>query len=109
MPACAAARSCISERRLASSEGRSVVVGIRNSSPSEPEMASSPRIAAEPSALDLSQRPRRNRKSEWARRLVRENVLTTNDLIWPIFIIDGEKRREKVESMPGVERLTIDE
>jgi porphobilinogen synthase len=59
--------------------------------------------------LDLPQRMRRNRKSEWARRLVRENVLTTNDLIWPIFIIEGEKRREPVESMPGVDRLTIDE
>ncbi|HZY13543.1 MAG TPA: porphobilinogen synthase, partial [Beijerinckiaceae bacterium] len=39
--------------------------------------------------LGLTHRPRRNRKSEWARRLVRENVLTTDDLIWPIFVIDG--------------------
>ena len=59
--------------------------------------------------LDLTHRPRRLRQTEWTRRLVRENVLTTNDLIWPIFIMDGEQRREPVSSMPGVERLTIDE
>ena len=60
-------------------------------------------------SLDLTHRPRRLRQTDWSRRLVRENVLTTNDLIWPIFIIDGEKRREAVGSMPGVERLTVDE
>ena len=59
--------------------------------------------------LELPQRMRRNRKCEWARRLVRENVLTTNDLIWPIFVIEGERKRENVASMPGVERLSIDE
>jgi porphobilinogen synthase len=63
----------------------------------------------EAARLDLTHRPRRNRKSDWARRLVRENVVTTNDLIWPIFIIDGEKRREAVTSMPGVDRLSVDE
>ena len=63
----------------------------------------------EAARLDLTHRPRRNRKSDWARRLVRENVVTTNDLIWPIFIIDGERRREPVKSMPGVERLSVDE
>ena len=63
-----------------------------------------------PSArLDLVHRPRRNRKAEWSRRLVRENVLTTNDLIWPLFLIEGEKRREPVASLPGVERVSIDE
>ncbi len=61
------------------------------------------------SKLSLIQRPRRNRRAEWARRLVRETALTTNDLIWPMFIIDGDKRREPVAAMPGVERLTIDE
>jgi porphobilinogen synthase len=50
--------------------------------------------------LDLSQRPRRNRKAEWARRLVAEHVLTTNDLIWPLFLIDGEKRRVPLAAMP---------
>ncbi len=59
--------------------------------------------------LSLTHRPRRNRKTAWARRLVQEATLTTNDLIWPIFIMDGERRREAVPSMPGVERLTIDE
>jgi porphobilinogen synthase len=59
--------------------------------------------------LGLTHRPRRNRKSEWARRLVRENVLTTDDLIWPLFVIDGEKRTEPVASMPGVVRYSVDE
>jgi porphobilinogen synthase len=59
--------------------------------------------------LDLTTRPRRNRKSDWARRLVGENVLTTADLIWPLFLIDGTRNRVAVDSMPGVERLTVDE
>src|ERR1700744_5703699 len=60
-------------------------------------------------SLDLVVRPRRNRKAEWARRMVRENVLTTDDLIWPLFVIDGHNRREAVASMPGVNRLSVDE
>jgi porphobilinogen synthase len=60
-------------------------------------------------ALDLAVRPRRNRKADWARRLVRENVLTTDDLIWPLFLVDGERTRAPVASMPGVERLSVDE
>ncbi|PIK73520.1 delta-aminolevulinic acid dehydratase, partial [Methylobacterium frigidaeris] len=63
----------------------------------------------EPAALGLTQRPRRNRKAEWSRRLVRETTLTVDDLIWPIFLIEGENRREPVASMPGVERLSVDE
>ncbi|MDB5570269.1 MAG: Porphobilinogen synthase [Hyphomicrobiales bacterium] len=59
--------------------------------------------------LDLTHRPRRLRRTDWTRRLVRENVLTTGDLIWPIFIIEGEKRREPVGSMPLVERMSVDE
>lgn len=59
--------------------------------------------------LDLANRPRRNRKSEWARRLVRENVLTTDDLIWPLFVIDGANTRAPIASMPGVERLSVDQ
>jgi porphobilinogen synthase len=69
-------------------------------------------VAAEPnpaSRLDLTARPRRNRKADWARRLVRENVLTTDDLIWPMFLVDGTKTRVPVASMPGVERLSVDE
>ncbi len=58
--------------------------------------------------LNMPIRPRRNRQSDWSRRLVRENVVTTNDLIWPIFIIEGQNRREAVASMPGVERVSID-
>jgi len=65
--------------------------------------------AARTAGLDLIQRPRRNRKSDWARRLVRENTLTVDDLIWPIFIKDGSGERTPVASMPGVERLTVDE
>ena len=64
-------------------------------------------LAAPP--LDLTVRPRRNRKSEWARRLVRENVLTTDDLIWPMFVVDGNNTRTPVASMPGVDRLTVDQ
>ncbi|MHB0768205.1 porphobilinogen synthase [Bradyrhizobium sp. 5.13L] len=65
--------------------------------------------ATVPHALDLTVRPRRNRKAEWARRMVRENVLTTDDLIWPLFLIDGTNKREQVASMPGVDRLSVDQ
>ncbi|MFT3669857.1 MAG: porphobilinogen synthase [Pseudoxanthomonas sp.] len=53
-------------------------------------------------------RPRRMRRDEFSRRLMRENVLTTNDLIYPVFVHE-EKGRVPVASMPGVERLSIDE
>ena len=53
-------------------------------------------------------RMRRNRKSEWSRRLVSENNLSTNDLIWPIFIREGKNTREIIKSMPGVYRYTLD-
>jgi porphobilinogen synthase len=59
--------------------------------------------------LDLAKRPRRNRKAEWARRLVREHELSTHDLIWPLFLVDGSNTRVPVDSMPGVERLSVDE
>src|SRR5215469_2323141 len=59
--------------------------------------------------LDLTVRPRRNRKSEWARRMVRENVLTTDDLIWPLFVTGGHNARTPIASMPGVDRLTVDQ
>jgi porphobilinogen synthase len=55
-----------------------------------------------------STRLRRNRVDNFSRRLVAENVLTTDDLIWPIFVIDGDNKRESISSMPGVDRLTID-
>jgi porphobilinogen synthase len=53
-------------------------------------------------------RMRRNRKQDWSRRLTRENALTANDLIWPLFIIDGDAKREAVASMPGIDRLSVD-
>ena len=54
-------------------------------------------------------RMRRMRRDDFSRRLMRENVLTANDLIYPMFVIEGKGRRQKVKSMPGVERVTIDE
>jgi porphobilinogen synthase len=57
--------------------------------------------------LDLVARPRRNRRAEWTRRMVRESVLTTDDLIWPMFVAEG--KRAPVASMPGVERLPVDD
>jgi porphobilinogen synthase len=68
-----------------------------------------PSRIAEARRLDLAQRPRRNRRAEWARRLVSEHVLTTSDLIWPLFLIEGEKARVPVAAMPGVDRLSVDE
>ena len=59
--------------------------------------------------LDLAIRPRRNRRAEWARRMVREVVLTADDLIWPLFLLDGTKVRAPVDSMPDVERLSVDQ
>jgi porphobilinogen synthase len=51
---------------------------------------------------------RRLRRNDWSRRLVQENVLSSADLIWPIFLIDGANKREPVASMPGVDRISID-
>ena len=56
-----------------------------------------------------SVRLRRNRKSEWSRRLVSENNLSPNDLIWPIFIKEGKKIKEPIKSMPGVYRYSLDQ
>jgi len=53
-------------------------------------------------------RPRRNRQYDWSRRLVRENHLSVDDLIWPIFVQPGHAERSPVASLPGVNRLTID-
>jgi porphobilinogen synthase len=55
-----------------------------------------------------SVRMRRMRRDDFSRRLMRENVLTPDDLIYPVFILDGKARTEKVASMPGVDRLTVD-
>src|SRR5205807_2139497 len=55
-----------------------------------------------------STRLRRNRRTHWSRRLVAEHALSASDFIWPIFIIEGDNRRVAVDTMPGVDRLTID-
>ena len=55
-----------------------------------------------------STRMRRNRQTDWSRRLVRENALSVNDLIWPVFVQEGHKQRSEISSMPGVYRLSID-
>ena len=55
-----------------------------------------------------STRMRRMRFDDFSRRMMRETVLTPDDLIWPVFVIEGDDRVETVESMPGVERLSID-
>ncbi|SDR13156.1 porphobilinogen synthase [Pseudovibrio sp. Tun.PSC04-5.I4] len=65
------------------------------------------------SSMDMNQilngrRMRRNRSSDWSRRLIRENTLTVDDLIWPIFLIDGVNKTEAISSMPGVERYSVD-
>ena len=54
-------------------------------------------------------RPRRNRAADFSRRLVRENSLSADNLIWPVFVIEGEQKREPIASMPGVWRMTIDQ
>ena len=51
---------------------------------------------------------RRNRRFDWSRRLVRENTLTVDDLIWPVFVREGKGEKEEITSMPGVHRLSID-
>ena len=71
-----------------------------------------PRPAVQEAAsasLSLTKRPRRNRKADWSRRLVRENTLTVDDLIWPLVPSARKSGRQAVGSMPGVERLTIAE
>src|SRR5215470_5009690 len=83
-------------------------MAIKFGRPIEMRDASRQQSVATPT-LDLTIRPRRNRKAEWARRLVRESVLTTDDLIWPMFVADGHNNRASVASMPGIDRLSIDQ
>ena len=78
----------------------------RRSNPSE---GTSKAVAERPGAGTFpSVRMRRNRRTAWSRRLVAENRLTVDDLIWPIFIIDGRNKREPIAAMPGVDRLSVD-
>ena len=55
-----------------------------------------------------ARRLRRLRKHDFSRRLVQENQLTVNDLIYPMFVVEGTNRREAIPSMPGIERLSLD-
>jgi porphobilinogen synthase len=59
--------------------------------------------------MQLIHRPRRLRRHPWIRDLVREHALTASDLVWPVFVLDGEGRREPVVSLPGVDRMSIDQ
>jgi porphobilinogen synthase len=70
------------------------------------DQASSPQLEA---GRFPAVRMRRNRKTDWSRRLVAEHSLSPNDLIWPIFLIDRPERRLAVEHMPGVDRVNIEE
>ncbi|MAT71258.1 MAG: porphobilinogen synthase [Planctomycetaceae bacterium] len=67
-----------------------------------------PASSADSAGAFPATRLRRMRRHDWSRRLVREHVLSPNDLIWPLFLHEGDARREPVPSMPGVERLSID-
>ncbi len=58
--------------------------------------------------LDLPERPRRNRRTDSLRRMVRETRLSPDNLIWPVFVVEGEDTRQPISSMPGVERMSID-
>jgi len=66
-----------------------------------------PRLPADPGRYPTS-RPRRNRRNDWSRRLIAENSLSVDDLIWPIFVHEGANQREAIPSMPGVDRLSVD-
>jgi porphobilinogen synthase len=85
-------------------------MAIKYGRPLEAKVRISPVGAPAPAraefCLDLATRPRRNRKADWTRRLLRENVLTVDDLIWPLFVADDT--RSAIASMPGVERLSIE-
>lgn len=58
--------------------------------------------------MKLSRRPRRNRRNETVREMVRETRLHPSQLVWPVFVREGQKKREEVPSMPGVERYSLD-
>jgi porphobilinogen synthase len=85
-------------------------MAIKFGRPLESKVRFTPVEAPAPAeSLGLTTRMRRNRRTEWARRLVREHRLSTDDLIWPLFVMDGDNARAPVASMPGVERLSIDQ
>ena len=59
--------------------------------------------------MTIANRPRRMRQNEFSRRLMRENDLSVSHLIYPMFVISGENIRESIPSMPGIQRLSIDQ
>ena len=65
-----------------------------------------------PAFLPATQFPRtrlrRPRRFEWSRRLVAENRLSVDDLVWPVFVVEGQGVRQPIASMPGVDRLSVD-
>jgi porphobilinogen synthase len=65
-------------------------------------------MSSHPSQRFPATRMRRLRRTDWARRLVAENVLSPSDLIWPVFLVDGQNRRDPIPSMPGVDRISVD-
>lgn len=98
------------EDSLADRRFHEVSMAIKYGRPLEHRVRFTPVEELAPSdRLDLTIRPRRKRQAEWVRRMVRESVLTIDDLIWPMFIVDGPRGRTPVGSMPGVDRLTVDE
>lgn len=66
-----------------------------------------PHLPNDPGSFPAT-RMRRNRRTDWSRRLVAENSLSVNDLIWPVFVQDGTNQRTEISSMPAVERLSVD-
>jgi porphobilinogen synthase len=58
--------------------------------------------------MQLFHRPRRLRRTDWSRRLVQENTLASSDFIYPVFLLEGDGRKEEVKSMPGVSRVSLD-
>jgi porphobilinogen synthase len=84
-------------------------MAIKFGRPLESKVRLAPVEAPQSERLELTVRMRRNRRSDWARRMVREHTLSTDDLIWPLFVMDGDKARAGVPSMPGIERLSVDQ
>ena len=76
----------------------------RERPPLTPDPVTRPDVAS----ILAGRRMRRNRRTDWSRRLVREAKLSVDDLIWPIFLVDGNDVREPIAAMPGVARLSLD-
>ena len=82
------------------------IAARRRPMPAENAAATAPESAATGQYPHV--RMRRNRRTGWSRRLVAETVLTADDLIWPMFVVEGRGAKQAVESMPGVDRLSVD-